>query len=124
MGAEVALAFLASAASFALVAVTVVAAESDLLIALLATVYVVGIAVSFRVWGVAYGIPIAVAVLIAIDWYWVPPTHPASFPDAGNLADLLAYLAGGVLIGELAGRAGRPAETPDSRRHQGRDGEE
>ena len=77
-----ALAFLASAGSFAVVAVTVVAAGSDPLIALLTAVYVVGIAVSFRVLGVAYGIPVAVAVLIAIDWYWVPPTHPASFPDA------------------------------------------
>jgi signal transduction histidine kinase len=116
MGVEVALAFLASAASFALVAVTVVATGSDLLIALLAAVYVVGIAVSFRLWGVAYGIPITVAVLIAIDWYWVPPTHPASFPDAGNLADLLAYLTGGVLIGELAARAGRRAHTAESAR--------
>ena len=102
MGVEVALASFASAASFALVAATVVAAESDLLIAILAAVYVFGIAVSFRLWGVAYGIPIAVAVLIAIDWYWVPPTHPANFPDAGNLADLFAYLAGGVLIGDSA----------------------
>ena len=118
MGVEVALAFLAAAASFALVAVTVVAAGSDLLIALLAAVYVLVIAVSFRLWGVAYGIPTAVAVLIAIDWYWIPPTHPASFPDAGNLADVLAYLAGGVLIGELAAHAGRRAHTSESARSE------
>jgi GAF domain-containing protein len=118
MGVEVALAFLASAASFALVAVTVVATGSDLLIALLAALYVVAIAVSFRFAGVAYGIPVTVAVLIAIDWYWVPPTHPPNFPDAGNLADLLAYLAGGVLIGELAARAGRRAHTSESARSE------
>jgi signal transduction histidine kinase len=116
MGVEVALASIASVASFALVAATVVAAESDLIIAILAAVYVIGVAVSFRLWGVAYGIPIAVAVLIAIDWYWVPPTHPPSFPDAGNLADLLAYLAGGVLIAELAAHAGRRAHISESGR--------
>jgi signal transduction histidine kinase len=110
MGVEVAFALLASTASFAVVAVTIVAAASDLLIALLVAVYVAVVAVSFRLWGVPYGIPIAVAVLIAIDWYWVPPTHPASFPDAGNLAELLAYLAGGVLIAELAAHAARRAE--------------
>jgi signal transduction histidine kinase len=115
-GVEVALALLVSAAAFALVAVTVVAAGSDLLIAILAAVYLAAIVVSFRLWDLAYGIPIAVAVLIAIDWYWVPPTHPASFPDAGNLADLLAYLLGGVLIGELAARAGRRARTSESAR--------
>jgi signal transduction histidine kinase len=118
MGVEIALASFASAASFALVGATVVAAESDLLIALLAAVYVIGVAVSFRLWGVAYGIPIAVAVLIAIDWYWVPPTHPASFPDAGNLADLLAYLAGGMLIAELAAHAKRGAAISESARSE------
>jgi hypothetical protein len=61
MSVEVALAFLAAAASFALVAVTTVAAGSDLLIALLAGVYLAAIAASFRLRGVAYGIPIAVA---------------------------------------------------------------
>jgi signal transduction histidine kinase len=110
MGVEVALASLASAASFVLVAVTIVAAGSDLVIALLVAVYVVAVAASFRLGGVAYGIPIAVGVLIAIDWYWVPPTHPASFPDAGSLAELLAYLVGGVLIGEVAAHAARRAE--------------
>jgi signal transduction histidine kinase len=118
MGVEVTLAFLASAASFALAAVTVVAAGSDLLIALLAAVYVVAIVVSFRLWGIACGIPIVVAVLIAIDWYWVPPTHPASFPDASNLAYLFAYLAGGVLIGELAASSDRRAHTSEVARSE------
>ncbi|MEA2215050.1 MAG: hypothetical protein QOK19_611 [Solirubrobacteraceae bacterium] len=118
MGVEVALAFLASGASFAVVAVTVVAAGSELVIALLAAFYVVAIVVSFRLWDVAYGIPIAVAVLIAIDWYWVPPIHPASFPDAGNLADLIAYLAGGTVIGELVARAGRRAHSSESARSE------
>jgi signal transduction histidine kinase len=110
MGVEAALAFLLSAGSFAIVAVTVAAAGSNLPIALLAAVYLVAVAVSFRLLGVAYGIPIGVAVLIALDWYWVTPRHPASFPDAGNLAVVLAYLAGGVLIGELAAHTGRRAE--------------
>src|ERR1700716_632967 len=118
MGAEVALAFLVSGASFALVAVTVVAAGSALLIALLAAFYLVAIAVSFRLFGVAYGIPVAIAVLIAIDWYWVPPTHPGSFPAAPTLADVPAYLVGGVLIGELAAHAGRRANTSESARSE------
>jgi signal transduction histidine kinase len=112
-GVEAALAFLLAAGSFALVAVTVVAAASDLPIALLTAVYVVGVVLAFRLLGVAYGIPVGVALLIAIDWYWVPPVHPASFPDAGNLADVVAYLAAGVLIGAVAARAGRRAEASE-----------
>jgi signal transduction histidine kinase len=112
----VALAFLAGAATFALVAVTVVAAGSDVLIALVAGAYVVALGGLFRFAGVAYGIPSTVAALIALDWYWVPPTHPHSFPDAGNLADVLAYLAGGVVIGEIAAHAVRRAEVSEAQR--------
>ena len=76
MSVELALGFLAALASFALVAVTIVAAGSDLLISLLAAVCVAAIVVSFRVWGVLYGIPIAVAVLIATALY-VKYTRPS-----------------------------------------------
>ncbi|HEX4187907.1 MAG TPA: GAF domain-containing protein, partial [Solirubrobacteraceae bacterium] len=116
VGVEAALAFLAGAATFALVAVTVVAAGSDVAIALLAGAYVVAIAAVFRFAGVVYGLPSAVALLIALDWYWVPPTHPHSFPDAGNLADVLAYLVGGVAIGEIAAHGSRRAELSEGER--------
>lgn len=116
MGVEAALALLAGVATFALVAVTIVAAGSDVLIALLAVAYLIALVAVFRFGGVLYGIQATVAVLIAIDWYWVPPTHPHSFPDAADLADLLAYLVGGVVIGEIAAHGSRRAETSEAGR--------
>jgi signal transduction histidine kinase len=116
LGVEVALAFAAGAASFTLVAVTVVAAGSDAVVVALDVAYIAAVAAMFRFWGIAYAVPAAVAALFAYDWYYLPPTHPHEFPDRANLVDLLAYLGVGVLIGQLAANAGRRAELSDHAR--------
>jgi signal transduction histidine kinase len=118
LGVEAALAFVAGAASFALVAVTVVAAGSELVVRLLAVIYLGAVVAMLRFWGVAYAVPAAVAILLAYDWYYVPPTHPHRFPDATNVGYLVAYLAAGVLIGELAAHAGRRAAVSESARSE------
>ena len=118
LGVEVALAFAAGAASFTLAAVTVVAGGSDVWFAVLGVVYGVAVVAMFRQWGVAYAVPAAVAVLLAYDWYVVPPTHAHAFPDSADLAYLLSYLLGGVLIGELAAYASRRADVSESARSE------
>ena len=80
------------AVSFALAAVVVERADSDVVMALLGVAYVVAIVAMFRAWGVAYAVPPAMAGLLAYDWYYLPPTHPLAFPDSANLVDLLVYL--------------------------------
>jgi signal transduction histidine kinase len=113
---EVVLAFAAGAASFALASVVLVTNDSDGLAALLAMLAVLGIVAVVRYWGVAFAVPAAIAILLSYDWYFVPPTHPHSFPNATNLGYLLAYVATGVLIGELTAHAGRRADTSESAR--------
>jgi signal transduction histidine kinase len=117
-GVEVALAFAAGGASFALASTVLVANSSDVLATLLAVLAVLGVVAVVRYWGVALAVPAAVAVLLSYDWYFVPPTHPHSFPDATNLGYLLAYIATGVLIGELTAHAGRRADTSESARDE------
>ncbi len=118
MGAEVALAFAAGAATFAVVSVALTAGNFDGLVPLLVAVCIAAIAAMFRFLGVAYAVPAAVAALFAFDWFYIPPTHPHAFPDAENLANLLAALAVGVLIGELAARAGRRADVSELARSE------
>ncbi|MCW2970446.1 MAG: sensor signal transduction histidine kinase [Solirubrobacterales bacterium] len=117
-GVDVALAFGAGAASFALAAVTIVAAGSGAWVVALGVLYGVAIVAMFRRWGVEYAVPAAVAVLLAYDWYYVPPTHGHGFPDAADLAVLLVYLVAGVLIGELAAHAARRADVSESARSE------
>ena len=108
-GAEVALAFAAGVASFALVAVLLAVFESGLFAAVFGAACVAAVIAVARRWGVAYAVPAAMAALLGYDWYQFPPTHPEEFPSSGNLANLVVYLGVSVLVGELAASAARRA---------------
>jgi signal transduction histidine kinase len=118
LGAEVALATLLGAASFALVAVVLAVAGSVVLAAALGVICVAAIVAITRFWGIAYAAPAALAILLAYDWFEFPPTHPRAFPGSGDLADLLIYLAGALLLGELAAHAGRRADVSEVARDE------
>ena len=120
-GAEVALAFAAGVASFALVAVLLAVFESGLFAAVFGAACVAAVVAIARRWGVAYAVPAALAALLGYDWYQFPPTHAEEFPSSGNLANLVVYLGVSVLVGELAAsaarRAARLAEEQAALRH-------
>ena len=115
-GVEVALAFCAGVASFALLAVTLAVSDSDLLAVALGVASVGAIVAITRVWGVAYAVPAAMAGLVAYDWFQFPPTHPREFPSSGDLANLLVYVAVAVLVGVVAAHAGRRAVSSEQAR--------
>jgi GAF domain-containing protein len=110
VAAELALAFLAGLTSFAVVAVTIGPADSDVLVALLGVAYLGAVIAIAHFVGVAYAVPAAMAGLLAYDWYYLPPTHPLEFPDSANLVDLLVFLGVAALIGEVAASEGRRAD--------------
>ena len=116
LGAEVALAFLAGAATFTLVAVAVAVIEADVPVLLLAVALVGVVLAVAHGPGVAYAVPVAMASVLAYDWYYVPPTHAHELPDSANLVDVLVYLALAVLIGQIASRAGHRAAVSDAAR--------
>ncbi|HWI72926.1 MAG TPA: GAF domain-containing protein, partial [Baekduia sp.] len=112
-GAEIALVYLVAAVFFAVVAVAVSAAGSDLLVWALGVVFIAAVAALARWLGVQYAVPSAMAGLLAYDWYFFPPTHPKAFPGSEDLLNLLGYLAVVVLIGELVAYAARAAEVSE-----------
>jgi signal transduction histidine kinase len=119
LGAEVALASACGLCFFVLLAVPLAVADSRLLpVLLLGVAGIAALVAMFRFWGVAYAVPAAIAGLLAFDWFYIPPLHPHAFPDTESFADLLVYLAVGVLIGELAARAGRRADTSELARSE------
>jgi K+-sensing histidine kinase KdpD len=119
LGAEVALAFACGLAFFAAVAVPLVLADRRFLpVVGLGIACIAGVVAILRFWGVAYAVAVAVASLLAYDWFYVPPLHPHAFPDAESLVDLLVFLAVGAVVGVLAARAGRRAETSEVARSE------
>jgi GAF domain-containing protein len=118
LGAEAALALAAGIAAFATASVAVIAVNATALVVLLIAVCVAVILAAFRYLSPGYAVPVALAVVLAFDWYYIAPTHPHSFPDAENLVDLLVLLSVGALVGVLAARAGRRAAVTELARSE------
>jgi GAF domain-containing protein len=116
LGAELVLALAAGAASFALVATTLAVADSVLGAVILGAVLIPAVVATARFAGVAYAVPIAIAALVAYDWFQLPPTHAEELPDAQDLLSLLTYLAVGTFVGELTAYEARRAETSEAAR--------
>jgi transcriptional regulator with GAF, ATPase, and Fis domain len=57
-------------------------------------------------------------VLLAFDWFQIPPTHEFEIPDAANLGDLVVYLGIATLIGILAAHAGWRAHASEQARSE------
>ncbi|GAA1629751.1 hypothetical protein GCM10009744_17200 [Kribbella alba] len=118
LGVEIALAYLAGAGTFVLVALVVAGIQSDVPIVIFGILLLAAVVGLARFEGVAYAVPIAMAGMLAYDWYYVPPIVPLAIPDSANLAELLGYLAVAVVIGELAARATRKARASEAARAQ------
>src|SRR3954465_686723 len=115
-GVEVGAAFALATTAFAVVAVALAAAGTDFVAVPLAFAALASVLLLSRRGHPAYAIPIAIAVMVAYDWFRFPPTHPEAFPDAENFFTLLAYLGVGVFVGELAVVARRRADISEAAR--------
>ena len=106
-----ALAFAVGAAWFAVSTVLVAGPLSDS-VAVTVCVLVVDVLAVLAIahyWDIPYAVTVGVASVVALDWYYLPPTHAATVPDARNSLALAAYLLMAALLGELAVRARRNA---------------
>ena len=116
LGIEIALAFALALSSFVIVAVTFDALEATALVIAAIVVYGAAIFWIAQMWGVAYGVPVAMAAVLAYDWFQVPPTHELEIPDTANLEELLVFFALSVLVGESAAYASQRAHVSEEAR--------
>jgi two-component system, OmpR family, sensor histidine kinase KdpD len=70
------------------------------------------------VWGSAYAIPVAVASMLAFNWFHLPPQHSFSLADRENWFALAVYLVVAVVVSELAARARRRAAEAEQRERE------
>jgi signal transduction histidine kinase len=112
-GAEILFALLASVADFALAAIIAAVALPDVPVIVLGILYIFAILGIARFAGLAYAVPIGVASVVALDWYYIPPTHPSIVPTPEDVVALTFYLVIGVLLGQVAARARRRADASE-----------
>jgi signal transduction histidine kinase len=115
VGFDAALAFAASGAAFAVVAVAVANIHSDVLAVLIAVPLLAAIVAVVRRARVAYAVPVATAITVAYDWYYIPPTHSDGFPSVESLVELVLYLGVAVLVGQVLSRAVEQADASNRR---------
>ncbi|MEA2445967.1 MAG: hypothetical protein QOJ12_3259 [Thermoleophilales bacterium] len=107
---------MAGAATFAGVGSALAGIDSGLLAILVGALCLAAVIALARALSIAYAVPVAMAAMLAYDWFYLPPTHPFGFPDAAELAELIVVLAVGVLLGQLAVQATRRAATSEAAR--------
>ncbi|MDQ1646415.1 MAG: hypothetical protein QOJ50_2599, partial [Cryptosporangiaceae bacterium] len=83
---------------------------SNVAVLAVGSLYALAVLAGARFWGIAYAIPIGVAGMVALDWYYIPPTHTSIVPGREDAIALVLYLVTGVLLGELAAGARRRAD--------------
>jgi two-component system sensor histidine kinase KdpD len=60
-------------------------------------------------WGMAYAIPVAVASMLAFNFFFLAPLHTLTISDSRNWFALLVFVVTAVVVSELATRSRRQA---------------
>jgi two-component system sensor histidine kinase KdpD len=108
-------ALLASAAAVALVTVAVYGLDSFTPVLSLGVLYVFAVLPIAVLFGLAYGLLVSVASMLAFNWFFLPPTHTFRLTDGENWIALAVYLATALVVSALAARS-RAREAEAERR--------
>src|SRR5256714_8175054 len=69
-------------------------------------------------WGHRYALPVAVASLLAFNFFFLEPVHTLRLRDSENWVALAVYLTTAVVVSELAARGRRRADDAERRRRE------
>jgi two-component system sensor histidine kinase KdpD len=69
-------------------------------------------------WGIRWSLPVAIASMLAFNFFFLPPTHNLSLADSSNWAALTAYSVTALVVSELAARARRRAADAEERERE------
>jgi hypothetical protein len=106
LGAEIVLALVAGVAVFVLAAVAGAAARSHVPAVLFGLLLLLTVLAVARFAGIMYALPAGVVIILAFDWYFLPPLRTL---DAPTVLVLGLFLVMAVIVGAFATRAGRRA---------------
>jgi two-component system, OmpR family, sensor histidine kinase KdpD len=70
------------------------------------------------IWGIAFAIPVAIASMLAFNWFYLPPTHTFTLTDSENWLALAVYSTTAIVVSELAARARRRAVIAEQRERE------
>jgi two-component system sensor histidine kinase KdpD len=69
-------------------------------------------------WGLAFALPVAVASMLAFNWFFLPPVHTFTLADRTNWFALAVYSVTAMVVSELAARSRRRATAAEQRERE------
>jgi two-component system sensor histidine kinase KdpD len=108
----------ASSAAVALATLLVWALEPVAPTLSLGVLYVFAVLPVAVAWGLRYALPVAVASMIAFNWFFLPPFHTLTLADGANWFALAVYSVTAVVVSELAARSRRRAADAEQRERE------
>ena len=108
----------ASVASVALVTFAIELLKGTVPVLSLGVLYVLAVLVVAVGWGLAYAIPVAVASMLAFNWFHLPPVHTFSLTDSENWFALAVYVATAIVVSALATRVRDRAREAEQRERE------
>jgi K+-sensing histidine kinase KdpD len=60
-------------------------------------------------WGLAYGVAVSVASMLAFNWFFLEPVHTFTLADSKNWLALAVFVVTAIVVSELAARSRRRA---------------
>ena len=116
--ADLAVAFVVSVASVAIVTGAIAAIKPYVPVLSLGVLYlfaVLPVAVAF---GFAFAFVVSVASMLAFNWFFLPPVHTFTLAESSNWFALAVYLGTAVVVSELAARTRRRAASAEQRERE------
>jgi len=108
----------ASIAAVAAVTATIYLARSSVPVLSLGVLYLFAVLPIAVVWGRAFSIPVALASMLAFNFFFLPPVHTFTLLDERDWFALAVYLVTAIVVSDLASRARRRAAEAEQRERE------
>jgi two-component system, OmpR family, sensor histidine kinase KdpD len=109
---------LVSAGAVALVTAVIDLLQPHVPLLSLGALYLFAVLPVAVVWGIAFAVPVAIASMLAFNWFFLPPTHTFTLTDSENWLALAVYSTTAIVVSELAARARRRAVIAEQRERE------
>jgi two-component system sensor histidine kinase KdpD len=110
--------FVASVAAVAAVTGFVYLFRSSVPVLSLGVLYIFAVLPIAVVWGHGFSIPVALASMLAFNFFFLPPVHTFTLIDSRDWFALTVYLATAIVVSDLASRARRRAGEAEQRERE------
>lgn len=84
----------------------------------LGVLYVFAVLTIAVFWGSVYAVPVAIASMLAFNFFFLPPLYSFTLADRSNWLALAVYLTTAVVVGSLASRLRRRGEEAEQRERE------